>query len=98
MPWSADGRYRIVPEFGGPDDPFFGLPLWLRVDCCGHVLWAYNRDHLDLIEAYVSARLRKRGMPPHGMSMVEQLPAWMKDAKHRDDILSGIRKLRDMVV
>jgi hypothetical protein len=28
------------------------------------------------------------------MSMVERLPAWIKDAKHRDDVISAIHRLR----
>jgi hypothetical protein len=27
-------------------DPVFGLPLWLRTACRGHLLWAYNARHL----------------------------------------------------
>ena len=96
MLWSVDGRYRIPPHFGGPDDPYFGLPLWLVTDCRGHVLWAYNAQHLDLLEAYVSARLRERAAFPGGMTLVERLPAWIKDSKHRSDVLGGILRLRTM--
>ena len=28
-------------------DWFFHLPLWLQTPCVGHVLWAYNRQHLE---------------------------------------------------
>ena len=94
MPRSADGRHGEQPEFGGPDDPYFGIPLWLATDCRGHVLWAYNAEHLDLLERYVSARLRERGSIPGSMSLVERLPAWIKDSSHRRDVLSGIRRLR----
>jgi len=96
MPRSVGGRYGIPPEFAGPDDPYFGIPLWLATDCRGHVLWAYNVEHLDLLESYVSARLRERGSIPGSMSLVERLPAWIKDGKHRRDVLGGIRRLRAM--
>jgi hypothetical protein len=96
MPRSADDRYGIPPEFGGPDDPYFGIPLWLATVCGGHVLWAYNVEHLDLLESYVSARLRERGSVPGSMSLVERLPAWIKDGRHRRQVLSGIRRLRAM--
>ncbi|MFE0149927.1 hypothetical protein ACFWY5_22440 [Nonomuraea sp. NPDC059007] len=46
---------------GGPVDPFFQRPVWLQASCCGHVLWAYNIRHLDLLEAFVAAKLRERG-------------------------------------
>lgn len=94
MPRSADDLYGIPPEFTGPDDPYFHLPLWLSTECRGHILWAYNTQHLDLLEAYVSARLRERSHIPDGMSLVEQLPAWIKDGRHRSEIMNGIRRLR----
>ena len=75
LPRSADDRYWIPPQFSGPNDPYFGAPLWLTTDCRGHVLWAYNVKHLDLLEAYVSAQLRERGSFPGSMSLVERLPA-----------------------
>jgi hypothetical protein len=95
--WTAprDGNARTTPALSGPDDPYFRLPLWLRANCCGdHVLWAYNTEHLDLLEAYLVARLRERGDVPGSMSMVERLPAWLKSAKHRDEALRTIRRLR----
>jgi hypothetical protein len=96
MPRSADGWHGVPLEFGGPDDPYFGIPLWLATACRGHVLWAYNAKHLDLLESYVSARLRERGPIPGSMSLVERLPAWIKVSGHRRDVLRGIRRLRAM--
>ena len=85
---------RILPDFSGPNDPYFGLPLWLSAACCGEVLWAYNAEHLDRLEEYVSARLRERGPVPGSMSMLERLPKWIKEAKHRDEVVRTIRRLR----
>jgi hypothetical protein len=95
--WTAPraGIGWTIPEPSGPTDPYFGLPLWLRANCCGgHVLWAYNAKHLDLLEAYLTARLRERGDYLGSMSLVERLPAWLKSAKHRDEALRSIRRLR----
>jgi hypothetical protein len=80
--------------FGGPVDPYFRLPLWLQADCCGKLLWAYNAEHLDLLESYVAARLRERRAMPGSMSMVARLPSWLKSAKNRDEILRVTRRLR----
>ncbi|MED7931315.1 hypothetical protein SMD20_44340 [Nonomuraea sp. LP-02] len=82
---------------GGPVDPFFRRPLWLRASCCGHVLWAYNVRHLDLLESYVAAKLRERGDVVAGApaSLVERLPTWLKTAKNRAEILRTIGRLRD---
>lgn len=96
LPFPADSRHGLPLQFNRPKDPYFGIPLWLATDCLGHVLWAYNVEHLDLLEAYVSARLRERSTLTGPMSLVEQLPAWIKDGKHRSDVLSGIRRLRTM--
>jgi hypothetical protein len=70
----------MVISLGGGGDAYFGLPLWLTTDCRGHVLWAYNIAHLDLLEAFVSAQLRERGPILGSMSLVERLHAWIKDA------------------
>lgn len=96
--WSAPrhGNARLMPRLSGPDDPYFRLPLWLRADFRGHVLWAYNARHLTLLEQYLAAGLRERGPGSSccEMSMLEQLPAWMKAAKHRDDLLRTVQRLR----
>ncbi|MFG1943163.1 hypothetical protein [Nonomuraea sp. NPDC048826] len=81
---------------GAPVDPFFRRPLWLRARCRGHVLWAYDAQHLDLLEAYVAAKLRERGgvAPGAPASLVERLPTWLKSAKNRAEISRTIRRLR----
>lgn len=81
---------------GGPVDPYFRRPLWLQASCCGHVLWAYNVRHLDLLEAYVAAKLRERGdlVAWAPASLVERLPTWLKTAKNRAEVLRTIGRLR----
>ncbi|MGI5241865.1 hypothetical protein [Dactylosporangium sp. CA-139066] len=80
--------------WGAAADPFFQQPLWLTAAVRGHVLWAYNREHLALLAQYVAADLRERG--PNGscsMSMIETLPAWMKSARNRDDVMAAVARL-----
>jgi hypothetical protein len=81
---------------GGPVDPYFQRPVWLQASCCGRVLWAYNVRHLDLLEAYVAAKLRERGdlVAWAPASLVERLPTWLKTAKNRAEVLRTIRRLR----
>lgn len=55
--WSA---HTILS--GSNVDWYFRLPLWLEISCCGEMLWAYNEKHLEMIENYVSAKLRERSM------------------------------------
>jgi hypothetical protein len=80
-------------------DSYFGLPLWLQAPCCGHVLWAYNRHHLSLIEQYVQADLRELSGEPklgwHANSLTSRLPDWMIVAKHRQAVLNAIAKLKE---
>lgn len=74
-------------------DWYFQLPLWLRVDCCGHTLYAHNERHLDLLEDYIKARLRPRS-PYHPETVVANLLNWIKSAKNRDELLKAIVKMR----
>jgi hypothetical protein len=75
--------------------------VWLTIPCCGELLWAYNEEHLDFIERYVSATLRERAAAPAGSevsvrnsSLASRLPSWMTAAKNRRRILAAIATLR----
>ncbi len=80
-------------------DDFFGLPLWLQEPCEGHILWAYNVRHLNLIEAYVGAKLREHRRRPHlgwaNRSLLHRLPRWVSSAKNRSTVLKAIQRLRE---
>ncbi|WP_243639161.1 hypothetical protein [Streptacidiphilus pinicola] len=60
----------------------------------GRILWAYNEDHVDELAAYVSAQLRERAGVRPTMSMFARLPAWMKRADNRPEVLAGLETLR----
>ncbi|MFI6096682.1 TFIIB-type zinc ribbon-containing protein [Lentzea sp. NPDC051213] len=79
------------------DDQRFVPDLWLRTPCAGHTLWALNGEHLDLLESYVGATLREDPSVSsvRRMTILAKLPVWLKSAKHRDEVLRGIRRLRD---
>ena len=83
-------------RIGGAVDPWFHVPLWLREPVAGELLWAWNAEHLDLLEDYVGARRRQRPARPRPSpaSLLEHLPTWMKTAKHRDEVLAAITRLR----
>ncbi|WP_211588739.1 hypothetical protein [Allorhizocola rhizosphaerae] len=91
---------------GTVGDPVFGLPLWLQKTCCGgNLLWAYNLDHLSFVESYIAATIRERSDAVRmgegyrrRMSMVAKLPAWLKSARHRDEVLKTIQKLKRSLV
>jgi hypothetical protein len=81
---------------GGAFDWYFHQPLWLQTPCVGHTLWAYNAQHLEFLEQYVAAELRER-RPNVNRSLASRLPRWMLEAKHRSDVLSGLRRLRALL-
>jgi hypothetical protein len=84
-----------TPWTGNVLDPSFIRRLWFRAGCCGgHTLWAYNETHLELLENYVAATLRERGDAGNRMTVIARLPAWLKAARNRDEILRTITRLR----
>lgn len=91
--WAKDAP-QGVGAFGR--GMFRGLPLWLTAPVGDEVLWAYNEEHLALLEGYVAADLRDRNHddPHNAATMVEKLPAWIKTAKNRDAVLAATARLR----
>jgi hypothetical protein len=81
-------------SIGGGFDWYFRLPLWLEISCCGETLWAYNLRHLEILEDYVSAKLRERTKKGRN-SFLSKLPNWIKSAKNRREVLKAIGKLKE---
>jgi hypothetical protein len=95
---AAPERFPGHVAYGGPVDPYFHLPLWLQAPCRGQTLWAYNAAHLRWLEDFIGAGLRERAPGEHGWSnqgLASRLPAWMRSAKNRDDVLRCIRGLKE---
>lgn len=89
----STGEYQKDYEKAEGQDSRFGTPLWLQRQCCGgHLLWANNEAHLDYLTSYVRATLRERPAGPSKLSWY--LPAWMKHAKHREEVLRTLGRLR----
>ncbi len=95
--WTAQerGAALVGVSVGGTEDPFFRRPLWLQTRCAGRILWAYDEEHAEALAAYVGARLRERHASPT-LSMFARLPAWMKSAARRDEVLAGLETLRTL--
>lgn len=78
-------------------DRIFGLRLWLQ-DTFGHDLfWAYNYEHLEIIEQYVQARLRERKLDHKGSRnslMFSRLPGFITKAGNRERVLKFISELQ----
>jgi hypothetical protein len=61
------------------------------------LFWAYHYDHLELLEQYVRAKLRERGVGNKGSKnslIFSRLPGFIKSAKNREGILKLIHELQ----
>lgn len=86
------GKYLII---GGAIDPYFHLPLWLTINCCENILWAYNYEHLEFLKVHVEAKLRERNTQEMANnSLGSRLPKWMTSKKNRVIILKAINHLK----
>lgn len=96
--------HRIVSPDGGqaygrrsdPHDPYLRLRLHLQVRTRHGVLFAYNEAHLDAMEGFIAAELRERRRDEFGWrkSSMARLPAWVKAAKNREDVLRALARIR----
>ena len=86
------GRILIL---NAPCDPFFGFDLWYRIETTYGLLWAYNLNHLSVIEDYIADPKRSRnGIPSQNDSIASRLPQWAKDTKNRDYIVKLIKRYK----
>jgi len=82
-----------VLMLNSPCDPFFGFEVWYRIESKFGLLWAYNLEHLMVIENYIADTLRIRhAVPYQNKSIGSRLPQWVKDAKNRMYLLKLITK------
>lgn len=87
--------YLSAPMIGTwGNGTFMGLNLWMRTNCCGNLLWAYNKEHLEFMAGYINSSLRER-IPNKNQSLASRFPDWMKSGKNRDELSKGIIKLRN---
>jgi hypothetical protein len=78
-------------------DSVFGLPLWLQKPVGDDLFWAYHYDHLTLLEQYVRAKLRERGIDNKGSKnslMFSRLPTFITKAGNREEVLKLINDLQ----
>lgn len=89
----ADGD--VLAFYPDGRDPAFGHWLWYRIETSKGVLWAYHREHLALLEAYVSADHRQQADNPswRNRSYFSRLPRWIKSAGNRKQVLRLIDRM-----
>ncbi|MFD8389432.1 hypothetical protein ACFV2N_09565 [Streptomyces sp. NPDC059680] len=99
--WTGRGVGLWAGSRGPAEDPYFGARLWLQRETRHGWLWAYDLRHLDLIRRHTGAALRERaGWYDTGqkMTLVARLPAWVKSAKNRDEVLRAVDRIRASVL
>ena len=89
--YEPKANYEVILT-GDPCDWYFQLPLYLQIECSGNTLWALNLEHLNYMESYIEAEIRKSH--PYYLSVESRLPKWMKLAKNRNEVLRAIQKLK----
>lgn len=93
-----DAHLSRHPKHNGlMTDPIFGLSLWLQKPVGDELFWSYNYEQLALLEQYVRAKLRERGVENKGSKnslMFSRLPTFITKAGNREEILKLIGELQ----
>jgi hypothetical protein len=90
---TVKGKFQFL---GVHIDPYFHLPMWLTINCCNEILWAYNYGHLEFLRAHVDAKLRERNITEmSNRSVGSRLPKWMTSKKNRETVLKAIAQLKN---
>ncbi len=96
--WAKQEIYRHFAAQTPARDDYFGEKLWLRAAFDGGEVWAYNWQHLAVIESYVAARHRTRRRDPNtgwsNRTFFSRLPKCIASSKNRDVVLAVIQKIR----
>lgn len=78
---------QVLSKSNKPVDTIFKLPLYFQIPCSGNVLYAYNPKHIAEIEAFV--------LKSHNRGHCQWLPKWIFQAKNREEVLAGLKVLRN---
>ncbi|MCE9563497.1 MAG: hypothetical protein K8U57_15765 [Planctomycetes bacterium] len=100
-PPTGDGRLRTLTcgACGYSKRGAGQFRYWLRIECCGRVLWARNAAHLTLLERYIASDLRTEAMwPQESRDNRRMLPKWVCLARNRDKLLQAVALLRASLV
>ena len=76
-----------------PAHTFFKAQLWLTMAFKNDFFYAYNYNHLNYLERYISATLREHKDRSH-FTLLEKLPKFYHEGKNRSELLKIIAKLK----
>lgn len=77
-----------------PAHRYFDASLWLLASFKNDVVFAFNGEHLNYLENYISADLREHKGRSH-FTLLEKLPKFYHEAKNREALLKIIQKLKN---
>jgi RNase P subunit RPR2 len=89
---------RHAQHEGRMTDAVYGLPLWLQAEFREELFWAFHYEHLEILEHYIAAKHRERGIAPRNTikknsAMLSRLPAFITRAGNREALLKLIKEL-----
>ena len=77
-------------------DPYLDCRLFLITPVRQGEICAFNPEHLEQLKTYISADLREKSTFCYNRSYFSRLPAWIKSARNRKEILKAILRLEEM--
>jgi hypothetical protein len=77
-----------------PAHGYFDVELWLQASFKNEIFYAFNGEHLNYLENYISANLREHKDRSH-FTLLEKLPKFYHEAKNRGALLKIIQKLKN---
>lgn len=92
-------RHDVVEDY--PDEIAriaYGFSLYLQTPTRHGVVFAYNPDHLAELKKYITADLRERSKQASNSSYFARLPAWIKSAKYKKDVVKALERLEKLVI
>lgn len=86
----AEGKTLVVRQAA---HAYFEAALWYAAPFKNEIFWAYNSEHLDYLESYISAKIREHKDREH-FTLLEKLPKFYHEAKNREALLKLIARLK----
>lgn len=89
---------RFQPDYKTTvnETTIFGLELYLCIATRFGQIYVYNPEHLQELKSYIQADLRERTQNTGNSSYYSRLPAWIKSARNRKEILKALLRLEQM--
>lgn len=84
-----------------PDDitlTVYGFSLYLQTPTRRGVICVYNPAHLKEFKKYITADLRERLIQTSNSSYFARLPAWIKSAQYKQDVIKALERLEKLVI